>query len=143
MITVMRLQKKNMIMIMEEGGLQETEEESTTMADIDPHYWLDPERAKQMAENMKNTLVELDPDNKATYEDNYTAVAKELDELDQKFQQAVEGKDNKKIIVSPCDLWILGGPLWYRTDCYNWSSPTNEPSQKELEKSSILQKIIN
>ncbi|MFP7492644.1 zinc ABC transporter substrate-binding protein [Terribacillus saccharophilus] len=101
---------------------------------IDPHYWLDPERAKQMAENMKNTLVELDPDNKDTYEDNYQAVADELDELDQKFQQAVEGKENKKIIVSHAAYGYWEDRYGIEQIAITGLSPTNEPSQQELEE---------
>lgn len=111
----------------------ETEEEHDH-GSIDPHYWLDPERAKQMAENMKNTLVELDPDNKATYEDNFKAVEKELDELDQKFQQAVEGKDNKKIIVSHAAYGYWEDRYGIEQIAITGLSPTNEPSQKELEE---------
>ncbi|MFP7169799.1 zinc ABC transporter substrate-binding protein [Terribacillus sp. FSL K6-0262] len=101
---------------------------------IDPHYWLDPERAKQMAENMKNTLVELDPDNETTYEDNYKAVAEELDELDQKFQQAVEGKENKKIIVSHAAYGYWEDRYGIEQIAITGLSPTNEPSQQELEE---------
>lgn len=112
----------------------EATEEEHDHGSIDPHYWLDPERAKQMAENMKNTLVELDPDNESTYEDNYTAVAEELDELDQKFQQAVEGKDNKKIIVSHAAYGYWEDRYGIEQIAITGLSPTNEPSQQELEE---------
>ncbi|PAE18061.1 adhesin [Virgibacillus sp. 7505] len=113
---------------------EEATEEEHDHGSIDPHYWLDPERAKQMAENMKNTLVELDPDNETTYEDNYAAVAKELDELDQKFQQAVEGKDNKKIIVSHAAYGYWEDRYGIEQIAITGLSPTNEPSQQELEE---------
>lgn len=112
----------------------EATEEEHDHGSIDPHYWLDPERAKQMAENMKNTLVELDPDNESTYEDNYTTVAEELDELDQKFQQAVEGKDNKKIIVSHAAYGYWEDRYGIEQIAITGLSPTNEPSQQELEE---------
>jgi zinc transport system substrate-binding protein len=100
---------------------------------IDPHYWLDPERAKQMAENIKDTLVELDPDNEAAYEENYTEVAQKLDELDEKFQQAVEGKENKKIIVSHAAYGYWEDRYGIEQIAITGLSPTNEPSQQELE----------
>lgn len=113
---------------------EEATEEEHDHGSIDPHYWLDPERAKQMAENMKNTLVDLDPDNKTTYEDNYTAVAEELDEIDQKFQQAVEGKQNKKIIVSHAAYGYWEDRYGIEQIAITGLSPTNEPSQQELEE---------
>lgn len=109
------------------------EEHDHDHGSVDPHYWLDPERAKQMAENMKNTLVELDPDNETLYEDNYKAVSEELDELDQKFQQAVEGKENKKIIVSHAAYGYWEDRYGIEQIAITGLSPTNEPSQQELE----------
>ncbi|QXE01202.1 metal ABC transporter solute-binding protein, Zn/Mn family [Terribacillus sp. DMT04] len=100
---------------------------------MDPHYWLDPERAKQMAENIKDTLVELDSDNKAAYEENYKEVAEKLDELDQKFQQTVEGKENKKIIVSHAAYGYWEDRYGIEQIAITGLSPTNEPSQQELE----------
>lgn len=113
---------------------EDATEEEHDHGSIDPHYWLDPERAEQMAENMKNTLVELDPDNETTYEDNYAAVAEELDELDRKFQQAVEGKDNKKIIVSHAAYGYWEDRYGIEQIAITGLSPTNEPSQQELEE---------
>jgi zinc transport system substrate-binding protein len=109
------------------------EEHNHDHGSIDPHYWLDPERTKQMAENIKNTLVELDSDNKAAYEENYTEVAQKLDELDQKFQQAVEGKKNKKIIVSHAAYGYWEDSYGIEQIAITGLSPTNEPSQQKLE----------
>ncbi|MBR3379141.1 MAG: zinc ABC transporter substrate-binding protein, partial [Bacillus sp. (in: Bacteria)] len=39
--------------------------------DKDPHAWLDPVYAQQMAKNIKDTLVSLDPDHKEEYTKNY------------------------------------------------------------------------
>lgn len=48
----------------------------------DPHVWLVPENARQIAENITHTLVETDPDNAATYQQNYETLANELEQLD-------------------------------------------------------------
>jgi zinc transport system substrate-binding protein len=112
---------------------EEAAEEEHDHGSVDPHYWLDPERAKQMAENIKDSLVELDPDNKAAYEENFTGVAQKLDELDAKFQQAVEGKENKKIIVSHAAYGYWEDHYGIEQIAITGLSPTNEPSQQELE----------
>lgn len=41
----------------------------------DPHYWMDPDLALQMAENIQNALVEADGDNAGSYQANYTKTA--------------------------------------------------------------------
>ncbi|SNZ04348.1 zinc transport system substrate-binding protein [Terribacillus aidingensis] len=112
---------------------EEAAEEAHNHGSVDPHYWLDPERAKQMAENIKDTLVELDSDNKAAYEENYTEVAQKLDKLNEKFQQTVEGKENKKIIVSHAAYGYWEDRYGIEQIAITGLSPTNEPSQQELE----------
>ena len=48
---------------------------------IDPHSWLSLKEAEKQAENIKDTLVEIDEDNKAYYEENYDAFVGELESL--------------------------------------------------------------
>jgi ABC-type Zn uptake system ZnuABC Zn-binding protein ZnuA len=44
-----------------------------------PHYWLDPENAKRIAELFKDKFTELDPSNEAVYEANTKAFKAKLD----------------------------------------------------------------
>ena len=41
----------------------------------DPHYWMDPDLALQMAENIQNALVEADGEYAWNYQSNYTETA--------------------------------------------------------------------
>jgi ABC-type Zn uptake system ZnuABC Zn-binding protein ZnuA len=47
-----------------------------------PHLWTDPLLARLYAEIVKDTMVELDPENAADYERNYAAFSGVVDELD-------------------------------------------------------------
>ena len=67
---------------------------------VDPHVWLDPQRAKIMAKNILDGLSSVDPDNKSYYEENYRALALRLDELDQAYETNLSGFKEKKIVVS-------------------------------------------
>ena len=67
---------------------------------IDPHVWLDPQRAKIMAKNILDGLSSADPKNRAYYEENYNALALRLDELDQAYESNLSGFTDKKIVVS-------------------------------------------
>ncbi len=67
---------------------------------LDPHVWLDPQRAKIMAKNILDGLSSVDPDNKAYYEQNYNTLALRLDELDQAYESNLSGFSEKKIVVS-------------------------------------------
>lgn len=50
--------------------------------DADPHVWTSFRNAKVMASNMLATLVDIDPDNAAEYQQRYQRMALRLDSLD-------------------------------------------------------------
>jgi zinc transport system substrate-binding protein len=52
-----------------------------------PHVWLDPVSAKKQVETIRDGLITADPENKAKYEANAAAYLRELDTLNQEFQQ--------------------------------------------------------
>ena len=57
--------------------------------ETDPHFWLDPERAKTYVRNIDAAFSEADPANAATYAANATAYEAELDALDTWIQEQV------------------------------------------------------
>ncbi|UTW70689.1 zinc ABC transporter substrate-binding protein [Anaerobacillus sp. HL2] len=74
--------------------------ESDSNGEEDPHVWLDPIRAIQMAENIKNALVQLMPEEATQFERNFEALQQQLQALDQKFTEMVAKVPNDTIIVS-------------------------------------------
>ena len=52
----------------------------------DPHIWLDPILIKQQVNNIKDALVQADPDNAESYEQNAAAYNEQLDSLDAKIR---------------------------------------------------------
>ena len=65
----------------------------------DPHVWVSPRNAKIMVENIYQTLVQEDPQNKDYYTKNRDEYLKELDDLDKNITQTMSGKNNTKIMV--------------------------------------------
>ena len=57
--------------------------------EFDPHIWLDPVLVKQQVNNIRDSLIEADPQNKEQYEQNALAYNQELDELDMKFKSSL------------------------------------------------------
>jgi len=68
--------------------------------DYDPHVWLSPLNAKKEMENIKNALIEADPENKEYYKENYEKYAAEFDALDNEFRETISTLPNKDIIVT-------------------------------------------
>ncbi|ELZ82574.1 periplasmic solute binding protein [Haloferax elongans ATCC BAA-1513] len=53
----------------------------------DPHFWLDPQRAKTSVDNITEGLVELSPDHEETFRENASAYKTDvLDRIDQDYQ---------------------------------------------------------
>jgi len=101
---------------------------------FDPHVWLDPYRSITLAENIKNTLVELKPDAKEEFEKNYELLKAELQKLDEEFHQLADSKENPEMIVSHAAYGYWEEVYGIHQIPVTGLSPTDEPSQKDLEK---------
>lgn len=59
----------------------------------DPHVWMSPAAVKVMAKNIVHELEHLDPENAKTFERNYEAFLKEIEETDHEIKEALEHVD--------------------------------------------------
>ena len=55
----------------------------------DPHIWLDPANARDMAQRIAGSLSEIDPDNRGRYQANTVDFAARLDALDSELRAAL------------------------------------------------------
>ena len=65
----------------------------------DPHIWLSPANAIQMAGNICNGLIEAYPEHKATFEANLSSLISELESLDAYAKTTLQGLNNRNIIT--------------------------------------------
>ncbi|WP_188887529.1 metal ABC transporter substrate-binding protein [Paenibacillus radicis (ex Gao et al. 2016)] len=100
--------------------------------DVDPHTWVSPKSIMLMAENVKNSLVEVDPANKASYEDNYAALHAKLEALDQKFQAELSKTVKKDIVTSHQAFGYLARDYGLRQTAVMGLSPDAEPRAQDL-----------
>ncbi|MDZ5782050.1 metal ABC transporter solute-binding protein, Zn/Mn family [Marinococcus luteus] len=84
----------------EEGHDHGDEGHDHSHSGSDPHVWLDPVRAQEAAESIKNELVEQMPEQQETFEENYEALASDLEDIDQGFTDVAETSDSNQFIVS-------------------------------------------
>ncbi|OAH57831.1 hypothetical protein AWH48_02120 [Domibacillus aminovorans] len=108
-------------------------EENHNHGDLDPHIWLDPIRAITMAENIKNALVELKPEQKEAFEGNFEELKSELEQLDKEFNNTIQNGKTKEIIVSHAAYGYWNDRYGLKQISIAGLSPTDEPSQKELQ----------
>lgn len=64
----------------------------------DPHIWLDPTLASQMVDNIRDSLCEIDPENKSFYMKNSDEYKKKLLDLDNNIKSVVENSKRKQIV---------------------------------------------
>ncbi|MCA0991958.1 metal ABC transporter solute-binding protein, Zn/Mn family [Guptibacillus hwajinpoensis] len=102
--------------------------------DEDPHVWLDPNKAIEMAENIKETLIKLHPDAKEDFEANFQKVKNDLTKLDKEFASLVDSKDHPEMIVSHAAYGYWENRYGIHQIAISGLSPSNEPSQKALEE---------
>ncbi|MCP3030188.1 zinc ABC transporter substrate-binding protein [Halobacillus sp. A1] len=118
----------------EEESSGEENHEGHNHGEQDPHVWLDPIRSIEMAENVKNMLVELEPDSEEQFNENFEELKAELESLDKEFHEQIESKEKKEIIVSHAAYGYWEQAYGIEQISVSGLSPTNEPSQKDLEE---------
>ncbi|MFC4777432.1 metal ABC transporter solute-binding protein, Zn/Mn family [Paenibacillus sp. GCM10023252] len=67
---------------------------------VDPHTWVSPKSALKMAENVKNSLIQVDSAHQADYEANYKQLESKLAALDHQFESQLSTTTRKDIVVS-------------------------------------------
>ncbi|UOE54782.1 metal ABC transporter substrate-binding protein [Bacillus sp. CMF12] len=121
----------------EEGHDHEGESEEGhdhNHGDIDPHVWLDPLYSKELAESIKDALVEQMPEQKEQFEQNYLELAQELDNLHNNFEQTVQNAGHKEFIVSHAAYGYWEERYGLDQISVSGLNSSSEPTQKELQK---------
>ncbi|MGD6902719.1 metal ABC transporter solute-binding protein, Zn/Mn family [Bacillus infantis] len=101
--------------------------------DIDPHVWLDPLYAADLAEAIKDQLAEKMPEHQKEFEENYQKLAAELDSLHHEFDETIDSAEHKEIIVSHAAYGYWEKRYGLEQISVSGLSTSNEPTQKELE----------
>jgi zinc transport system substrate-binding protein len=77
-----------------EGNEQEYEH-----GGMDPHIWMSPRNAQIMVSNIADGLIQVDPDNRAYYEQNRDAYLQKLAQLDQDIREGLSEVKNRVFMV--------------------------------------------
>jgi len=98
----------------------------------DPHFWLDPVIAKEIAGKIKNALIEADPGNKDLYEQNYAALAGDLEELHEEYSSVISRCGKKEFVVTHQAFGYLAMRYGLDQIAVMGVSPESEPSPGRL-----------
>ncbi|KYH23957.1 high-affinity zinc transporter periplasmic component [Halalkalicoccus paucihalophilus] len=101
----------------------------------DPHFWLDPIRAKQAVDNIQSGFADVDSDNDSTYGENANAYRSRLDELDESFQSALESASKDVVFVAGHNAFqYLGQHYDFEVQTLTGLSPDDQPTPKDIER---------
>lgn len=101
---------------------------------VDPHVWLDPILAKKQAENIKQALIQKDPEHKTIYEQNYEKLAQRLDQLDQSYRSVLSQTKSKNVLTSHAAFHYLTERYGLKQVAISGLSPDQQPSPKRLKE---------
>ncbi|MCU9594735.1 zinc ABC transporter substrate-binding protein [Caldibacillus thermolactis] len=111
---------------------EEHEDHGHQHGSIDPHLWLDPIYAKQMAIAIKDALSKAMPEQKAYFEENLTNLVNRLDDLHKKFETLAETAKVKQFVVSHSAYGYWEKRYGLKQLNISGISTSQEPSQKQL-----------
>lgn len=120
----------------DEGTTEESEHsdhEGHNHGGTDPHVWIDPVLAIDMAKVVEKELSRLDPDHKKEYEKNYEELKSKLTKLDKEFRELADQSAHKEFLVSHAAFGYWEKEYGLKQISVAGLSPTNEPSQKQLK----------
>ena len=100
----------------------------------DPHIWLDPVLAKQVAERIYEGIVSIDKDNEQTFKENLAYLNDRFDELDKDFKTLAEKAVRKDIVVSHAFLGYVANRYGFNQVAITCLSPQDEPSSWKMKE---------
>ena len=99
---------------------------------IDPHIWLDPQRAKKEVSRITQAYITKDPKNKRYYLKNETGLENKLDQLDSSYKTGLANCKLKDIVTSHAAFGYLATTYKLRQVPIAGLSPDAEPSSQQL-----------
>jgi zinc transport system substrate-binding protein len=88
------------IELLSDEGHEEEEEDEHEHEEGDPHLWVCPYTASQIAENVYEAIKEVDPDNTEYYTTNWNELRDTLNNLDQQYQSELATANGKKFFTT-------------------------------------------
>ncbi|WP_062354783.1 metal ABC transporter solute-binding protein, Zn/Mn family [Bacillus kwashiorkori] len=118
----------------QDGEHDENEHDGHNHGSIDPHLWIDPLYAKQLAKVIFENISAKMPEQKEYFQKNYDELAENLQALHEKYVELSNNKKRSQFIVSHAayGYWEKR----YHLDQLSVSgiSTSQEPSQKQLKE---------
>lgn len=106
--------------------------------EVNPHAFIDPVNGIKMAEDIRDALMEQDPDNKDDYEKMASEYISKLEDLDQKYQEKINSipEENRVLVTSERAFQYMASHYGLK-EGFIWAIDTEENGTPEQIKSLI------
>jgi zinc transport system substrate-binding protein len=101
---------------------------------IDPHYWLDFDNMKKVAEVITKELIALQPQNKKLYIKNKEKYINMLHQLDAEYKKTLSNCKKDTVLVSHNALGYVANKYGFHVESLTGLSPEAEPSAKAMRR---------
>ncbi|OAV62504.1 metal ABC transporter solute-binding protein, Zn/Mn family [Enteractinococcus helveticum] len=94
---------------------------------VNPHAFLDPNVGVIIAENVAESLAEIDPDNAQAYQDNADAYVGELTAMHEQYQQEIgDLEEDRRVLVTSERAFQYMAQRYDLLEGYIWSVDTDD-----------------
>jgi len=100
----------------------------------DPHVWTSPKNAIIIAQNIKNTLIKIDPSNKSYYENNFNKFKNEMERISKKFENERKNFKRNVFVIAHPAFGYLARDYKLNQIALTGQEEVEEPSPKEVAK---------
>ena len=101
----------------------------------DPHFWLDPGRAKDAVGKISEAFAEVDGENSEAYSENAERYRSRLDELDEKYSSELGDAPKDVVFVAGHDAFgYLAERYGFRVETLTGVSPDDRPTPRDIER---------
>lgn len=106
--------------------------------EINPHSFIDPTVGMLMAENLRDALQTVDPDNADYYEENAQRYLEELSEIDKKYERVIQGiPEEDRILVTSERAFQYMTARYGLKEAFVWAIDTEENGTPEQIKNLV------
>lgn len=100
--------------------------------EFDPHTWLDPVLAQAMVDEILEAVIQIDGENKSSYQANAQALKNRFTALDSAYKTGLANCANDKLIISHDAYGYIASRYNFEFYSITGFSPQDEPSAKIL-----------
>ena len=100
--------------------------------DLDPHFWLDPDRMIKVAEALEASFAQIDPANANDYKAGLDKLKTALTNLDNQYKQGLTSCQHKTFITSHAAFGYMAERYGLTQASISGIDPETEPSPAEM-----------